>query len=301
MQEQVPNNTVPQQPNLDDIAATEQLIKRAKQGDESVMPELRKFMEQNPRYAEHHGNLSRQALANWIKTIAGPNLHFVECLTRNAENQRKALLSEGDSPIEIMLIDAIITNSLMRDCFVAQEPNVKSDSPKWAEVRLKRLKFAIEQTDRAIRSLTEYRKQMLRVSKNQKRRTTTTSKDDIALVPLPASSLDSSASLQEKSANSTFANAKPQAASQFSDFTKVEANSKVVKTTPDLTLKKVKSSTSKMKRPSSPGQFVDTGSIRDKSAAPVVSRPAEPQSSRENRVADGTLRHPDSAKSEMLA
>ena len=301
MQEQVLNNAVPQQDNLDDIAATEQLIKRAKQGDNSVMPDLRKFMDQNPIYAEHHGNLSRQTQANWIKTIAGPNLHLAECLTRKVEIQRKALLSEGDSPVEIMLVDAIIINSLMRDCFVAQESNVKSDSPKWAEVRLKRLKAAIEQTDRAIRSLTEYRKQMFRLSKNQNRSTTTASMDDVKLEPLPASSFDSFTGLQEKNVKSTLANSMPQAASQKSDVAEADATSKVVKATPDLALKKSNYPTSKMKKPQRSQRSFDAGSNGTKIAAPVVSRPAEPQPIPENPVTDGTLRHPNSMPSEMLA
>ena len=71
------------------------LVKRAEQGDESALPELRAALDTNPWIWERYGDLARQSQAAWLQLIAGPNLLLRESVERKAEQLRAELAGAG--------------------------------------------------------------------------------------------------------------------------------------------------------------------------------------------------------------
>jgi hypothetical protein len=67
------------------------LVRRAEQGDETALPELRAALDANPWVWERFGDLARQSEAAWLRLIAGPNLMLRESVQRKAGQLRTEL------------------------------------------------------------------------------------------------------------------------------------------------------------------------------------------------------------------
>ena len=93
------------------------LVEKARAGDETVLPDLRAAMDDHPELWEHFGTLSRHVQGKWIELLGGSDLCIAEALTRKANAMRGELEGEAASPLEKLLIDALITASLEAEYF----------------------------------------------------------------------------------------------------------------------------------------------------------------------------------------
>jgi hypothetical protein len=85
-----------------------ELLKRAREGDESTMPALWKAFEDAPILVEIYGNLARQAELSFIRAAAGKNLAFKEGLSRNLDKLRAELNGPNPTPIERLLVERVV-------------------------------------------------------------------------------------------------------------------------------------------------------------------------------------------------
>ena len=60
------------------------LVERATKGDATVLPKLRRLLDESPELWRGYGDLALQARSSWIQLAAGQNLLLDECLTRKA-------------------------------------------------------------------------------------------------------------------------------------------------------------------------------------------------------------------------
>src|SRR4051794_23214437 len=68
--------------------ATDQLglmLERARQGDETVLPQLREFLDTKPELWRRYGDLALHARQAWIGLIAGTDLALRESIARRVD------------------------------------------------------------------------------------------------------------------------------------------------------------------------------------------------------------------------
>ncbi len=88
----------------------EQIVARAQAGDASMLPLLRKLMDERPEIWEHYGNLSTVIERSLIKRIAGKNLVVSESVARTTEALHQQL--GGRTHLEKLMISRIVSASL---------------------------------------------------------------------------------------------------------------------------------------------------------------------------------------------
>ncbi len=84
------------------------LLERARNGDATVLPQLRRLLDESPEMWQSYGDLAAQARASWVQLAAGQNLLLDECLTRKAAELQKELAGETPSPLEQLLVDRVV-------------------------------------------------------------------------------------------------------------------------------------------------------------------------------------------------
>ena len=129
----MPEMTVPEK-----LQRIQELATRARAGDEGVLPELRRVLNQCPGLYRHFGNLATQVRESWITAMSGNNLHLRECLRRHLEEKRKEVEGDSTNPLEALLVErllAIWVQCLHAD---AMEAQATTGSIKVAEFRMKR-------------------------------------------------------------------------------------------------------------------------------------------------------------------
>jgi hypothetical protein len=87
---------------MDELA---QLLKKAEQGDRSVLPQLREALDRNEDLWRGFGDLASHAEASLILLAAGPNLLLSESLQRKLRALKKELGGESPSPLERLLVE----------------------------------------------------------------------------------------------------------------------------------------------------------------------------------------------------
>lgn len=99
------------------------LLKRAEQGDYTVLGELRKLLHDNPTLWQSYGDLSAQAEASLIQLAAGKNLLLAESLLLKTEAMKEELAGPAASPLERLLATRVVACWLQTshlDALVAQ-------------------------------------------------------------------------------------------------------------------------------------------------------------------------------------
>jgi hypothetical protein len=90
----------------------EHLAARAAAGSEEALDEFRKVLRANPQVYRILGDLSQHARRCLIDLIAGGSLVARETALQRAEEVRQDLLAEGDSPLERLAVDQVVTTWL---------------------------------------------------------------------------------------------------------------------------------------------------------------------------------------------
>ena len=83
------------------------LVRRAQQGDHSVLPWLRRTLDDDPAIWQRHGDLAAQAQAAWLALVAGPDLVLRESVGRKLDALRAELAGPAPSPLERLLVERV--------------------------------------------------------------------------------------------------------------------------------------------------------------------------------------------------
>ena len=138
----------PQVPGAEDVAKDQQgqktdlptgedlnrLLERAVKGDATVLPQLRRLLDESPELWRGYGDLALQARSSWVQLAAGSNLLMDECLTRKAAEMRQEVAGETPSPLEQLLADRVVVCWLQASFYDGLIAQTRENTP--AKVRL---------------------------------------------------------------------------------------------------------------------------------------------------------------------
>ena len=85
-----------------------ELLGRAEQGDQTILPALRRLLDLAPHLWQYCGDVARDAGAVWVDLIAGRNLMVRESLTRKAAALKAELAGASAPPLERLLAERVV-------------------------------------------------------------------------------------------------------------------------------------------------------------------------------------------------
>jgi hypothetical protein len=109
-------------------AELQQILARAQHGDLSVLPELRRHLDDNQQLWEHFGNLAAQAEGALVKLAAGNDLLLAESLIRKQYALKAELAGDSPGPVEKALAERAAICSLQIAYFDALSAQTKGAS-----------------------------------------------------------------------------------------------------------------------------------------------------------------------------
>ena len=86
----------------------QQVLRRAMQGDQSVLPELGKVLDAHPSIWQRVGDLAAHAQDAWVNLAAGKDLLLKQALERKAAEMRGELAGPDAPPLEGLLADRVV-------------------------------------------------------------------------------------------------------------------------------------------------------------------------------------------------
>ena len=131
----------------------------AKRGNIDAMNRLRPLMQKDANRYQMLGDLGLRSREKWLDVHCKEDLYLRECLGMHLKSKRAALLAEGSSPIEQLLIEEVLVMWLRHTFWITFDANSIRSNPG-----SKALKFGMEQTSgaqrmylKAIAKLQDYR------------------------------------------------------------------------------------------------------------------------------------------------
>jgi hypothetical protein len=109
-------------------AELQQILTRAQHGDLSVLPELRRTLDENQHLWETFGNLAAQAEGALVKLAAGNDLLLAEALIRKQYALKAELAGDSSGPVEKALAERAAICSLQVAYFDALSAQTKGAS-----------------------------------------------------------------------------------------------------------------------------------------------------------------------------
>ena len=94
------------------IAELRELVARAKNGDATVLPRLREYLDQVPQLWQGCGDLALQSQGAWVRLIAGNDKFLQESVVRKANALKMELANEDTTTLENMLVERVISTYL---------------------------------------------------------------------------------------------------------------------------------------------------------------------------------------------
>jgi hypothetical protein len=98
---------------MDELERLQELVARAKAGDQTAMPELRKLMEQRTDICQALGDAHNESLACWIKRYAGDDQVRQEAIAKNLDQLRDELTEPADNALERLLVRQIVLTQMI--------------------------------------------------------------------------------------------------------------------------------------------------------------------------------------------
>jgi hypothetical protein len=95
-------------PVVADSPELRELVGRAQQGDVTVLPRLKEFLDGHPEVWQELGDLARHAEEAMIRLVAGDNLFVGECIRRDLAALREELAGPSPSPLEHILVQRVV-------------------------------------------------------------------------------------------------------------------------------------------------------------------------------------------------
>jgi hypothetical protein len=134
------------------------LVRRAEQGDESVLPELRVALDVNGWAWREYGHAGSHALVAWLRLVCGNNLMFRESIERRMEEMRATLAGKDPSPLEQLLVARIVACWLQVHYADGSYAQLKGGDPAQHTLMMRRQNAAQQRYLQAIKALATVRK-----------------------------------------------------------------------------------------------------------------------------------------------
>ena len=151
--------TTKQTSEVDAIRDLQRLVEQARAGDESVLPQLQRALDQHPEIWRHFGNLASHVQDEWVKMLAGSDLAMRESLLMKAQSMHAELEGPSPSRLEQLLCDAVVTTWLEAEYFaVLLVSSHDKGTPRQIESLHLRRDAAHKRHLTAIKTLAEVRK-----------------------------------------------------------------------------------------------------------------------------------------------
>ena len=134
----------------------QQLLEKGSQGDQTVLPQLKKAFDDHPELSEQLGNLVQHAQDSLLALAAGSCLTAREAIARQASALRERLLATTTSELEKLLVDRIVISWMevyYGDIDLAQHLLQVSGASKTAKAAQRRLDRAHARYLSAIKAL----------------------------------------------------------------------------------------------------------------------------------------------------
>jgi hypothetical protein len=142
-------------PTKDELKA---ILRKAEQGDTTVLPALRAYMDQSPNVWEQRGDVAHVTQTALIQHMAGKNLIVQENIARKCAALSKELAGPTPSPLERLLVERIVLCWLHLHCAEATYFTLKDLSIRQAGFHQARISKAQARYLAAIRTLAQVRR-----------------------------------------------------------------------------------------------------------------------------------------------
>jgi len=146
------------QPNPEPHELPEAILERARQGDRSVLPQLERILDENPRLWQRCNNLVALTEQGWITKIAEKNLLLSQSIRRKLEQLKRDLAGPSPSPLEQVLAERIAVCWLEAHYAELKERTGDVGDGKVAAMQLKRLESANRRFLTATKALAQVRR-----------------------------------------------------------------------------------------------------------------------------------------------
>jgi hypothetical protein len=142
------------------LSEIQDVVGRARQGDETALPRLRELLAQFPRLAETYGDLALHAQRAWVALAAGPDFYMKECLLHETATLRQELAGPSPGPVERLLAERVVACRLQMHYFDAVEAQALAagGTPRLAAHRARRQALAHRNYLTALAALTTLRR-----------------------------------------------------------------------------------------------------------------------------------------------
>jgi hypothetical protein len=124
-----------------DLQRLEALVARAKAGDPTAMPEIRKLMNQHTDICQALGDAHNESLACWIKRYAGDDQVRQEAIAKNLDQLRDELTEPADNALERLLIRQIVLTQMIVNysaAVLAQTGSTHLSTLRYLDTRLEK-------------------------------------------------------------------------------------------------------------------------------------------------------------------
>jgi hypothetical protein len=129
------NPTAPKSETADNEELA-RLLERARQGDATVLPALRQFLDETPALWRDYGDLAAKVRTLWVELVSGRNLLLAESLTRQLAALTTEMAGASPSPTERLLAERVAICWLQVSYYDGLLTQTKECSP--AQARLLR-------------------------------------------------------------------------------------------------------------------------------------------------------------------
>jgi hypothetical protein len=134
------------------------LLKRAEEGDRSVLPELCKALDADKRLWQTYGDLAQHAEAALGMLVAGENLLLAESLKRTLRSMKEELGGPSPSPLERLLVERVTATWLQTNYYDGMMAQLKGTKNAQWKVIERQQDAANRRHQGAIKSLATVRK-----------------------------------------------------------------------------------------------------------------------------------------------
>ena len=142
-------------PTKDELKA---VLRKAEQGDTTVLPALRAYMDLTPGFWEQRGDMAHATQTALIRQTAGQNLMVQESLARKCQALTQELAGPTPSPLERLLVERTVLCWLHLHCAEASYFMIKDMTLRQAEFHQSRISKAQARYLSAIRTLAQVRR-----------------------------------------------------------------------------------------------------------------------------------------------
>jgi hypothetical protein len=154
----VPNNPQDQKTDLLTGEDLNHLLERAEKGDVTVLPLLRRVLDEFPAIWEGYGDLSLQAQGALVKLVGGNNLLMCESLMRKLSALKSELVGESTSALEKLLAGRVASSWLQVSYYDALLAQTRQCSPAQMKLLQQQQDSAHRRYLAAIKTLATVRK-----------------------------------------------------------------------------------------------------------------------------------------------